>query len=526
MKKNTNKFGLLIVDDEKDMRGMYRRALSEHYKLKPVWDSIYECEEAESALKYINDYLEKSPYHLIVVSDTFMLPNCDGNKPLPEKLFGGLWLIDRVNKNEELKESVSLVLITYFDEQIKPYLMGDKVKFEWLRDKHYFYVPKPHPYTESTYRDGRAEGVDRGQKEATKELSKLDPETEERLFQETFNAILKAIDSKRGEVVGKLPLLKEETILSELPIPMIGNSEAMKKIYAIIKKIAPTDETVLITGESGTGKELVARNLHYLNPKRQNKPFIADNCSAMPDTLIEEELFGFEKGAFTGAVKLKKGRFELADEGTLFLDEMGDMRLDMQVKILRALEEREFYRVGGETKVKVDVRVIGGTNKNLQEEIKEKRFRGDLYYRLNVIPIHLPLLRERKEDIPLLVRYFLTNLYSKGYPEDLDDDAMDLLIKHSWPGNVRELENIIIRLVVLSSGDKITADDLKQWLSQESIISMVEFKGQCSSKDVEKAHLRYLLEQNNWDVDKVAEIAKVSRANVYNKIKEYGLNNK
>lgn len=410
MKNSTKKFGLLIVDDEKDIRGMYRKALSEHYKLKDLWDSIGECEEGESALKYIKGYLGKNLYHLIVVSDAFMPPNCDGNKPLPDKLFGGLWLIDHVNKNKELKEDVSLVLITYFDEQIKPYLMGGKVQFECKRDEHYFYVSKP--YIESTYKGEKTKGIDQGQKEATKELSKLDPETTEKLFKETFHAIWKAIDSKR-EAVGELSLLKEDITLSTLPTPIIGNSQKMQEVYDFIKRVSPTDSTVLITGESGTGKELVAKNLHYLNDKRKDKAFIQVNSAGIPTELFESELFGCKKGAFSGAVD-REGKFEAANGGTIFFDEIGDMSQATQVKMLRVLQEKSFEPLGSNNSIPVDVRVVAATNKNLVQEINKKGFREGLHYRLNVIPIHLPPLRERREDIPLLVEYFLNKLYSEG----------------------------------------------------------------------------------------------------------------
>ncbi|MDA0712052.1 MAG: sigma-54 dependent transcriptional regulator [bacterium] len=242
---------------------------------------------------------------------------------------------------------------------------------------------------------------------------------------------------------------------------MVGSDPSMQQVYERVKKVAPIDSAVLVLGESGTGKELVARAIHQASP-RKNAPFIKVNCGALPKDLVEGELFGHEKGAFTGAVKEKRGRFELADGGTLFLDEVGDLPLEAQVKILRVLQEKTFERVGGEKTIQVDVRIVAATNRSLKDMVTEGAFREDLYYRLYVIPVVLPPLRERKVDIPGLVEHFLHKKSSElGISgKSIADAALQVLIQYQWPGNVRELENLIERVLVLSDGDEISVSDL------------------------------------------------------------------
>ncbi len=242
---------------------------------------------------------------------------------------------------------------------------------------------------------------------------------------------------------------------------LIGNSEGIQKVCSLIEKVAETDSTILILGESGTGKELVARTIHYNSP-RKNKPLIPINCGAIPETLLESELFGHEKGAFTGASTTRIGRFELADGGTIFLDEIGDMSPTLQVKLLRVLQQREFERVGGVRTIKVDVRIIAATNIDLEHAVHEGKFREDLYYRLNVIPVVIPPLRERADDIPLLMDHFLSH-FNKTKKRDIkgfSPAAMDILISYPWPGNIRELENLVERLVILKGNGTICPDDL------------------------------------------------------------------
>ncbi|MEW5772225.1 MAG: sigma-54 dependent transcriptional regulator [Thermodesulfobacteriota bacterium] len=251
---------------------------------------------------------------------------------------------------------------------------------------------------------------------------------------------------------------------------IIGRSPALTKVFQVLAKVAPTDSTVLVTGESGTGKELLVRALH-LNSRRRDKPFVPINCGAIPSELLESELFGHEKGAFTSAIRSRAGRFELADGGTIFLDEIGELTLALQVKILRVLQEKEFERVGGTGTKKVDVRIVAATNRDLEMEVSRGNFREDLFYRLNVIPIHLPALRERGDDVTLLAEYFLNGFCSSKNRRVLviADEARDMLLRYSWPGNIRELENFMERLSILCEGETVLAADLpeKIWTDVE-----------------------------------------------------------
>ncbi|NLC71865.1 MAG: sigma-54-dependent Fis family transcriptional regulator [Desulfuromonadaceae bacterium] len=273
---------------------------------------------------------------------------------------------------------------------------------------------------------------------------------------------------KAGEMSGEVNRLKEE--LKEhyhLDRALIGQSQPMQEVYKVVGRIAPADVTVLISGESGTGKELVARAIHF-NSRRLGKPFLALNCAAIPRELLESELFGYEKGAFTGAVERKTGKFEQAGGGTLFLDEIGDMPLELQAKLLRVLQEREITRMGGHAAIPVEARIIAATNQDLLEKVRARTFREDLYYRLNVVPIALPPLRERRQDIPLLVTFFLEKCREKLAiaTEDCTPEAMRLLTEYDWPGNVRELENVIQRAALLSSANFLTPADFPS-LSKE-----------------------------------------------------------
>jgi DNA-binding NtrC family response regulator len=298
---------------------------------------------------------------------------------------------------------------------------------------------------------------------------------------------------------------------------IVGKSDVMQKIYDLISQVAPTDSTVLITGESGTGKELIAQAIHG-NSQRCYMPFIAVSCGALPDSLLESELFGYEKGAFTGADYTKKGRFELADKGTLFLDEIGDISLKTQVDLLRVLQQKEFRRLGGQEEIKVDVRVLAATNQDLKKAISENRFREDLFYRLNVISIHVPPLRERKEDIPLLAKAFIRRycLELNKEPVQIASTAMKLLMDYNWPGNVRELENVIERALVIGRGIEIVTDDLpfsRKELGTESFPK--------SLKLMEKMHIKKILEELDWNISKAARVLEIDRQTLYNKIEKY-----
>jgi two-component system nitrogen regulation response regulator NtrX len=309
-----------------------------------------------------------------------------------------------------------------------------------------------------------------------------------------------------------------------------GESEAIGQLKEQIKIVAPTNAWVLISGENGTGKELVANTIHRLS-KRNHKPLMEVNCAAIPEELIESELFGHEKGAFTGAGAMKKGKFDLAHEGTLFLDEIGDMSLKAQSKTLRILQEQKFERVGGSRTIHVDVRVIAATNKDLETEIEKGTFREDLYFRLNVIPMRVPPLRERIEDIPELITEFLkeislnTNLESKEFSEG----AIEILSKYHWPGNVRELKNLIERLVIMIPSKEIHAKDIPSPFNQESDIkedlksTLMADSYKEAKNNFEKAFIARKLREFNGNISQTAEAIGIERSNLHKKIKAYGL---
>jgi len=309
---------------------------------------------------------------------------------------------------------------------------------------------------------------------------------------------------------------------------IIGESGPMQEVFKSIKKVTDSNVTVLLQGESGTGKELIARAIHFESEKRRNKPFVAVNCSALPESLLESELFGHEKGSFTGASGRRIGKFEQADGGTIFLDEIGEMSPSTQVKILRVLQEREFERVGGNELIHVNVRVISATNKNLEEAIKKGEFREDLYYRLSVFPIVIPPLRERKEDIPLLAQFFIDK-YARREEKDvqeLSSDALDLLTAYHWPGNVRELENAIERAVILASSDQILPKDLPTNIRAIGEKKMAEpGTGPLNNwiEKLEEEALRKALLESEGNVSLTARKLGIGRATIYRKAKKYGL---
>ncbi len=310
-------------------------------------------------------------------------------------------------------------------------------------------------------------------------------------------------------------------------IAIVGDHPEVVKIKEMIARVAPSNSWVLITGENGTGKELVSQNIHYLS-SRASGPFVDINCAAIPEDLIESELFGYEKGAFTGAQKAKKGKFDLADGGTLFLDEVADMSLNAQAKVLRFLQEKTFTRVGGEVNISVDVRVIAATNKNLEEEIKEGRFREDLYYRLNVIPVRVPALKERMEDIPALILHFSEQFAREGgYNRKVfSDRAMEKLCNHSWPGNVRELRNFIERVYILTPGDYVEEHDIRfaglsVGGSDESLIEISNFRE--ARAQFEKEYLMKKISENNGNISRTAEVIGLERSYLHRKIKAYNI---
>jgi len=306
---------------------------------------------------------------------------------------------------------------------------------------------------------------------------------------------------------------------------IVGDSDKLRAIITLAGRVAPSDATVLVTGESGTGKELLARGIHY-NSSRAEGSFVAVNCAAIPEHLIESELFGHVKGAFTGAVRDREGKFEQADGGTLFLDEIGDLRIDLQAKILRALQERTIDRVGGVKQVDLDVRVIAATNKDLESEVREGNFREDLYYRLSVVVLQMPPLRERKDDIPLLVEHFLKK-FNSGPAVRVAPDALDILITYGWPGNVRELENVIERASVLKQGDAITREDLPEKLTRKAMgVSAVLLnlpEEGLSLEDLEKDLIIRALEKHKGNQTRAAEYLRITRPTLIYRMEKYGL---
>ncbi len=311
----------------------------------------------------------------------------------------------------------------------------------------------------------------------------------------------------------------KETVGEVMKVDLIGQSAAMKKVFDAIETVASTDATVLITGESGTGKELVARSLHTMSPRRFN-PLVVIHCGALTETLLESELFGHEKGAFTGAQYRKKGKFEIAEGGTVFLDEIGDISLKTQTDLLRVLQEREIVRVGGNQPIRVDFRCVAATNKDLEKMIEEGKFRPDLFYRLNVFRIELPSLRDRKEDIPLLVDHFMRKFSASMNKRvvSVAPAAMSLLQNYDWPGNVRELENAVERAMVVAAESQLREQDFTLKLKvQEPEAGLGK-----TLEDIERQHILRVLEECGGNQTRAAEVLDIDRVTLYNKLKRYG----
>ena len=316
---------------------------------------------------------------------------------------------------------------------------------------------------------------------------------------------------------------------------IVGTSKAMGKVFDLIEKVADTDGTVLISGASGTGKELIASAIHY-NSSRGDKPIVVINCGAIPEELLESELFGHEKGAFTGAYKNRTGRFEMANGGTFFLDEIGEMSPSLQVKLLRVLQEQKFEKVGGTKTIHVDVRIIAATNKNLTISINKGKFREDLYYRLNVIPIKVPPLKQRKSDIPLLIDYFMKKFRSEkqNLIKEFSNEALEDMMGFDWPGNVRELENVIKRLTILCDNEIVQVDDLPEHIQRitrslkpdEEDVLDKDLNLNEAVKDYEKRLILEALEKSNWVKTKAAKLLNINRTTLVEKIKKQNLDEK
>jgi len=328
---------------------------------------------------------------------------------------------------------------------------------------------------------------------------------------------------EKKETMREVQLLRRRLAALAPGTDMIGSGPAMQRVFELVKKVAPANASVVLTGESGTGKEVVARAVHSLSP-RKDKPFVALNCGAIPPTLIESELFGYERGAFTGADQRRLGNFELAHGGTLFLDEIGELPLEMQGKFLRVLEERRFRRLGGKSEVEVDVRVICATNRDLKEEIKKGRFREDLYFRLHVFTIHLPTLKERREDVPLLVQHFIEKFNGETgkHVQGLSPGAMDVLQNYAWPGNIRELRNTVERAMILTDGDTISEEHLPPDMRPtrpEAATLRVPLGIQL--REVEKEYILASLQRNGGNKARTAEVLGISEKTLYNKLNRY-----
>jgi two-component system response regulator AtoC len=340
---------------------------------------------------------------------------------------------------------------------------------------------------------------------------------------ELLNVIEKAISESEMNKELISTYFDKETHFSQI----IGKTPVIQQVFQTIQKIAPTDSTVLITGETGVGKELIAREIH-LGSQRRDHPFVKVNCAAIPETLLESELFGYEKGAFTGAVTNKPGRFEIAHQGTILLDEMGEIPLHLQAKLLGVIQDKSFDRVGGVKTIKVDIRIIAATNQDLQSAVQSGKFRSDLFYRLNVVPIHIPPLRERKDDLIPLAGYFL-KIFTEKYCKKINNVSPEIMATFSnydWPGNIRELENVLERMVLMSETDTLTLDQLPAEI--RGAISTVEAstlkeKVDIISQMTEKQMIIDALNKTNQNRTKAAKLLGISRRTLQNKIKEYGL---
>jgi Nif-specific regulatory protein len=305
---------------------------------------------------------------------------------------------------------------------------------------------------------------------------------------------------------------------------VIGHSAGMQEVFEAVHRVSPTKATVLLRGESGTGKEMIAKAIHYMS-KRNKGPFIKFNCASIPEGLLESELFGHEKGAFTGAIASRKGKFELAHKGTIFLDEVGDLPITLQPKILRVLQEREFEPVGSEKTIKVDIRIVAATSRNLETLVSQGKYREDLYYRLNVIPLFLPPLYERDEDIPVLIDYFLQKFNKENSRSvSLDKSALQVFLNYNWPGNVRELENTVERLVIMSGSEQVTASDLPVSLSLRRTKGMAKSSSLTADVgEIEKSNIQEALEKTGWVQAKAARLLGITPRQIGYKIKKYGL---
>ncbi|MBI4846715.1 MAG: sigma-54-dependent Fis family transcriptional regulator [Candidatus Omnitrophica bacterium] len=454
---------ILVVDDDQSFRFLLEEALKKEG---------YEVKLASNGEEALSIYAKE---HFDVITLDIKMPGMDGFEVL--------------SRMKQINPEQLVVIITAYGAQ--------KIAVEAIKKGAFDYFTKPFDVDELRMIIRRAFECNR-------------------LYQEN-KALRKKLDQQMG--------YKE----------IIGNSGKMLEVLEIIKKVTDTDITVLIQGESGTGKELAARAIHY-NSSRKDHPFVKINCAAIPEGVLESELFGHEKGAFTDASLQKIGRFEAADKGTIFLDEIGDMSLSTQAKVLRVIQEREFERVGSNKPISVNVRIIAATNKDLIRCVKDGEFREDLYYRINVVSIQLPALRQRREDIPLLFEYFMNKFNHQLHKtiKHIALEAMELLMKYKWPGNVRELENVLQRAIVLSEKDIINKADLPFYIQCLDTDIKVDTEAVDFTKplldtvkevidNVEKQIILKALNRTNWSRTETAQLLKISRKSLFNKMKQYGL---
>ena len=472
---------IIIVEDEQSILSMLHELLTaKGYSVDPFLD-------ARSALVA----LKNNGYHLLITD--MLMPKIDGLQLInfiQKEYLNTLGIV--ITGYGSLETALSAMRCGAFDYLLKPF------KFEEVLAS-----------VESAMQYAKLLAGDNIPKKLTAKANLLRRFSENRVVRE--NTLLRSF-------------LKDKYKFEN----MIGASLGMQKVFELIEKVADTSATVLITGESGVGKELVARAIHF-NSSRRDKPLVVVNCGAIPETLLESELFGYERGAFTGATNTRLGRFELADGGTIFLDEIGDMSFNLQVKLLRAIQERAFERIGGTKTIDVDLRIIAATNRNLDDLVREGKFREDLYYRLNVVPINIPPLRERKQDIPLLFTHFLerSNGMNNASVEGFGEAAMEVLMDYDYPGNVRELQNLVERLVVLRKNGSINIEDLPEKFYREQRKENVPLdlrRGYDTLvSEFEQNLIMKALDETNGVKSKAAQILSMNRTTLIEKMKRLGI---
>lgn len=444
-------------------------------------EKILIIDDDESIRKTIAGYLRRQGYEVLTASDGIEGVETAGREQIDLVIsdirMPGLNGIEVLERIKEIDGHIQVILITAHDDMQSTVMAMQKGAYD--------YIEKPL------------------------EIERLKV------------AVKRALENKQlSEQLSSLLTVESEGY--ELENNIVGKTPEMKEVYKKIGQVSSSKVTVMVSGESGTGKELVARSIHYMGITK-NQPFVAVNCTALSESLLESELFGHVKGSFTGAIRDKKGKFELAGEGTIFLDEISEISPQLQVKLLRVLQEREFERVGGEAAIPMKARIIAATNKDLSKLIAEGRFREDLFYRLKVVEIEMPPLRRRREDIPLLVNHFLIKINAELHKNvsKVSDDVMEMLKSHEWTGNVRELENTLMQAVVLTQGDVLLKQNIL--IRKPDVQMQGDYSDAMSLAEVEKIHIRRVLGANNWNKQKSAEVLQISVPTLYSKIEMYRL---